>query len=85
MEHLKQNYQDNRIFNLDDNEVKMGLKDVALISRMKVADTKFNPTETSHPMFREYFLELKKLHTRKSINPFLVVDSLRRLNQGIRV
>lgn len=39
---MLENYQGKRIFVLKDNEVKMGLKDVALISAMKVVTTEAN-------------------------------------------
>lgn len=63
----------------------MGLKDVSLISGMKVVKTNFNPIEASHPAFRIVIsLDVEKLHTRRLIKLFLVVDALVMLNQGMR-
>lgn len=51
-----ENYQENGIFAIDDNEVKMLLKDVALISGMNVVKIDFKPTKARHPTFRNRFL-----------------------------
>lgn len=64
-----ENYQDKMIFNINDNEVKMGSKDVMLISGLKVLKINFKQTEAKYPTFGiDISLKLKKLHTEKSIN-----------------
>lgn len=68
VEHLIENYQGSGICILNDNEVKMDLKDVTLISGLKVAKTNFRPTKASHPTCRDrYFLRIKKV-TYQDIN-----------------
>lgn len=62
MEHLIENYQYKWIFILNNKEVKMGLKNVALISIMKIVKTEFKPTEAWNPLFRDrYFLGIEKV------------------------
>lgn len=51
-DHLLKNYQGKGIFILNDNEVKMGLRDVELISGMMVVKTNFK------------LIEAKELHLR---------------------
>lgn len=47
VEHLLENYQAKGVFVLNDNEVKMDLKYVALISEMNVVKTDWPPTNQS--------------------------------------
>lgn len=59
LKHLLDNYQVKRMFVLNDNEVKMGLKDMKV--NMKLVKTEFNPTKAQHSIFRDrYFHEIKK-------------------------
>lgn len=82
VEHMIENYQRNRIFILNYNEVKMELKNVALISIMKVVKTDFKPTDRTPYTFRErYFVEIQRMTYMKLINSFSTVDSLGRSDQ----
>lgn len=85
VEHLIEDYQGNEIFILNDNEVKVGLKDVALISGLEVVKTDFRLTMTSQPTLGVGFSrELRKLLMKKSIKPPSVVHSLGMLTRGTK-
>lgn len=76
LEHLLDNYQSEGKFILNKNDVKFGLKDVVLISRLRVAPTYFEPTEMQKPSSEDrFFPEIKTLATRRTIKPFFIVDS----------
>lgn len=75
LEHLLDNYQGERKFILNKNEVKFRLKDVVLISRLRVAPTYFELTEVQKPSKDRFCPEIKKLATRKTIRPIFIVDS----------
>lgn len=58
--YLIDNYQGDGTFVLKENEVKMGLKNMTLISEMKVVKTNFKPTEASYSTFSaRYFSKIK--------------------------
>lgn len=76
-----ENYLDNGIFILNDSKVKMVLKDVALISIMKVVRSTLNQLKRrTSRLGNDIFSKLETLHTKESINPFFIIDSFTRLN-----
>lgn len=79
VEYLIENYHDIGFFILNGNELKMYLKDVALISGLKVVKIDFRQIEASNLTI---VWELKDLGTRRSIKSFLEVDSLRIFKSG---
>lgn len=61
LEHLLDSYQGKRMFALNDNEVKIELKDVSLISGLKGIKADFNLPEEPDPTFRDrFFSTIKK-------------------------
>lgn len=85
VEHLIENYHGKGFFSLNDNEVKMGLKDVALISGTKVVNTDFKAIEAKQPMFTDRFFCGTKIISYHEINQS-VFDSrfIREVRSGMR-
>lgn len=51
-EHLLEIYQDDGVFFFNDNEVRMGLKDVALISRLRLYSSFLKQASIEDPSLR---------------------------------
>lgn len=66
------------MFSFNKNKAKMGLKDVALISRLRDVNLGIKPNWMEELIFKDrYFVALNKLSIKRSTKRSSTVDSLR--------